>query len=89
MAVGRPAFRRATPAETLAAISAEEPVPLPAVAKDNFLLLTIGATVSISHRVAICGTVVRTLWGQNTHKVAGGTLGLSLSFGGGLGLGRQ
>lgn len=57
------------------------------VAKDDFLLLTAGATVSVGRRTAIYGTVLRTFWGRNTHQVVGGTLGLAVSFGGGLGLG--
>jgi hypothetical protein len=57
------------------------------VARDSYLLLSAGMTVSVGSRTSIYGTVVRTMWGVNTHKILGGTFGISWSFGGGLSLG--
>jgi len=58
------------------------------IARDNFILLSGGVTVTMTRRTVLYGTVIRTLSGQNTHKVIGGTIGVAYRFGGGLSFGR-
>ena len=57
------------------------------VAKDNRLSMSGGATVAVGSALSLYGTVIWTLWGQNTHAVKGVTIGASLKFGPALGLG--
>lgn len=57
------------------------------VARDNYFLMNIGATVQVTRAMAIYGSVVRTIRGQNTHHVTGLLLGTSWGFGDGLSLG--
>ncbi len=51
------------------------------VARDNRLLMSAGATMSVGPRVSVYGSVVWTMWGQNTHAVKGLILGTSWTFG--------
>jgi hypothetical protein len=57
------------------------------VARDNYFVMTFGGTLAISKRSAIFASIVRTVSGQNTHRVQGVVAGVSRSFGGGLKLG--
>ena len=57
------------------------------VARDNFFLMSAGVTVAIRRNMAAFGTVIRTVTGQNTHRVTGFTAGVSWLFGRGLTLG--
>jgi len=51
------------------------------VSRDNFAVMSGGVSVAVSRGTSIYGTVIRTLSGQNTHKVLGGTVGVAWSFG--------
>lgn len=57
------------------------------IARANHFLMSSGATVSINPTLAVYGSVVWTVSGQNTHSVKGLALGASWAFSRGLRLG--
>lgn len=57
------------------------------VARDNYFLMTAGGTFALSGQVSLYGNLVRTISGQNTHRVNGIATGIAWTFGGGLRLG--
>lgn len=59
------------------------------VAKDNYFVMNAGATVAVTRTMSVYGTLVRTISGQNTHRVRGLLAGVSWAFGGGMNLSAQ
>lgn len=59
------------------------------VARDNYFLIATGTTVAVTPAMSLFASVVRTMSGQNTHRVKGILLGASWTFGGGLNLGAE
>lgn len=57
------------------------------VARDNYFLMSAGATYAATSTVSVFATLVRTVSGQNTHRVKGMVTGVAWSFSRGLRLG--
>jgi hypothetical protein len=57
------------------------------VAKDNYFLMSGGATIAVTRVMSVYATTVRTISGQNTHRVKGFVGGVSWTFRRGLRLG--
>lgn len=59
------------------------------IAKDNYFVMNFGATVGLTRKMAMYGSFVRTMWGENTHHVKGVIFGTSWTFGDTLSLGAR